>query len=148
MGAVGAWGVLVTRAEELLEQATPIKGYPGYSITRDGWVLSASNWRGYPVRPLTRTYDLDGYATVRLRHPSGRRVGYRVHKLVADAFLGTRPSSDHQIRHLNGDKSDNRVENLCWGTALENAADRELHGNTARGLRNGAARAALARRVA
>ncbi len=31
----------------------------------------------------------------------------------------------------------NRVGNLRWGTAKENAADRERHGRTARGERNG-----------
>jgi DNA-binding NarL/FixJ family response regulator len=59
--------------------------------------------------------------------------------LVADAFHGPRPTG-LQIRHLNGDSLDNRATNLKYGTAAENAADREAHGMTAHGPRNGNAK--------
>lgn len=38
-------------------------------------------------------------------------------------------------RHRNGDKLDNRPENVVWGTPAENYADRDAHGATARGER-------------
>jgi len=62
-----------------------------------------------------------------------------VHRLVAEAFL-PEPLAGEQVRHLNGDKSDARAENLAWGSAAENAADRNRHGTTARGVRNGFAK--------
>lgn len=61
---------------------------------------------------------------------------FTVHKLVALAFYGPRPEG-HQVRHLDGNRENNAVYNLEYGTAKENAADRELHNNTARGQRNG-----------
>jgi hypothetical protein len=96
---------------------TPIPGYPGYAVTRDGRVYStASNWRGYGVRELARTPDDDGYLCVRLTIDKGRRKRVAVHKLVAAIFLPPRPAG-HEVRHLNGTKTDNRDDNLAWGHA-------------------------------
>lgn len=58
---------------------------------------------------------------------SGNTVG--VHRLVAEAFLGPRPSSAHQVNHKNGVKCDNRAENLEWVTGSENMRHSvRLHG--------------------
>jgi hypothetical protein len=65
----------------------------------------------------------EGYRRVNL----GRGVREFIHTLVATAFLEPRPAGS-EVRHLNGDPTDNRAENLAWGTALENAADRTRHG--------------------
>jgi hypothetical protein len=67
-----------------------------------------------------------------------RRENWLIAVAVASAFHGTRPSSDHEAAHCNGNQDDDRASNLRWATAKENAADREIHGNTARGDRNGA----------
>ena len=40
-------------------------------------------------------------------------------------------------RHLDGDRTNPRLENLAWGTKVENEADKELHGTVPRGDRNG-----------
>jgi len=57
---------------------------------------------------------------------AANKVSRKVHKLVLLAFSGPRPNG-HECRHLNGDKSDNRIENLEWGTHTQNMADRKLH---------------------
>jgi hypothetical protein len=56
--------------------------------------------------------------------------------LVLEAFVGSRPLGMDAC-HCNGDPHDNRVENLRWDTRKGNFADREAHGNTAKGARNG-----------
>lgn len=58
-----------------------------------------------------------------------------VHRLVALAFYGV-PEPGAQVRHLNGNRADNRPSNLKWGTSAENAADRLRHGRTVRGERS------------
>lgn len=42
-----------------------------------------------------------------------------IHSLVAQAFLGEKPKG-YDVMHLNGDRSDNRLENLAYGTRAEN----------------------------
>lgn len=70
--------------------------------------------------------DRDGYRCVDLSR-DGTKRSCKVHHLVLVAFSGPRP--DGMIaRHLNGNPSDNRVENLVWGTHSENAADTLAHG--------------------
>lgn len=111
----------------------PIPGYPGYLATRDGRVISML---ARPPKPIRQDPDRDGYPYVLVRTPK-RRKRLPVHRAVALAFLG-HPRPGQQVRHLDGDRSRCCVDNLAWGTPLENSADRDAHGNTARGRRNGA----------
>ena len=128
----------VLQAIEARERAATIVGFDEYEIGRDGSVWSLREWRGQRRRQLRPIAGRSGYLKVRLTEPDGRRVNRYVHRLVANAFLGPRPAGA-QLRHLNGDKTDNRAANLAWGTALDNAKDRNTHGTTANGERNGQA---------
>lgn len=114
------------------------KHTPGYEVTRDGRVFSTTGWRGLPRREMAQDLNSHGYLRVRLVH-DGRRVVRLVHVLVAQAFLPPRPSPNHEVRHLDGDKMNNSAANLAWGTRKDNAADRERHGRTSRGERHSAA---------
>ena len=106
-----------------------IPGFPGYSVTEGGVVFSL---KGQPMKPsLSRT----GYPQITLQK-EGRSFCFWVHRLVLMAFVGPRPVN-MQARHLNGDKQDNRLENLQWGTAKENYRDSVEHGVSSRGERHG-----------
>lgn len=61
--------------------------------------------------------------TGHLALPLGRRTrGIPVHQLVLLAFEGPCPEG-LEVRHLNGDPQDNRLENLQYGTRTENILD-------------------------
>ncbi|MDH4993029.1 HNH endonuclease [Aquamicrobium lusatiense] len=67
-----------------------------------------------------------GYEVVTLSH--GRNVKTaRVHRLVALAFLGDPPFANALVAHNDGGRTNNRVSNLRWASALENQADRIRH---------------------
>ena len=109
---------------------------PGYRVTADGRVFSTGhNWRGLGERELSQLPHKDGYLSVRVT-VDGKRKRHAVHRLVAAQFLPARPSPAHQVRHLDGNKLNNCATNLAWGTAKQNAEDRDLHGTTYRGDRH------------
>lgn len=112
-------------------------GVSGYSIDRDGNIWSVV--RGAPKR-LSPSQNRFGYLCVRLVHEDGARRTVRLHVEACRAFHGDKPTPAHQVRHLNGNRTDNRADNLAWGTSKENAADRAAHGKTAVGERNGVAK--------
>lgn len=62
-----------------------------------------------------------------------------MHRLVAQAFL---PNPDNLpcVNHLNGDGSDNRVENLEWCTQAQNAAHTAVMGRSTRGEKDAMAK--------
>ena len=65
-----------------------------------------------------------------------KRLNFRVHRLVCMAFWGRKAKNAECVMHINGNKLDNRVENLRWGTYKENAADAIAHGQLLRGYKH------------
>lgn len=49
-----------------------------------------------------------------------RGKNYKVHRLICEAFHGPAPNDRNIVLHLNEDATDNRPENLRWGTQKEN----------------------------
>ncbi len=122
----------------------PCPSFPGYSATEDGRIIShrrrgkGSQRGSVPCIDPSYQYELSqqttskGYHTVCITLPSGKSRPIGVHQLVADAFHGPRQDGQ-QVRHLNGIPSDNTPANLKYGSALENAEDRQAHGTYLRG---------------
>lgn len=95
-----------------------------YWVSDEGQVWSRPR-RGTSGGLLTPYWDSEGYLRVSL-YTGERRIG-KVHRLMLEAFVG--PDDGRQCRHLDGDRANNRLENLVWGTPSENMKDRVRHGN-------------------
>lgn len=111
-----------------------IPGHPDYLATDQGDVISLRS--GVP-HVLRQHEDRFGYLHVCLRVP-GRRNNKRfsVHRLILLAFRGEPFGPDIQCRHLDGNKKNNTLPNLSWGTGKENYADRVRHGWRQHGASN------------
>lgn len=90
-----------------------------YSAGDDGRIYSGAA----PLKPWFGGYEQQ-YAMV---SAGDQRKAY-IHRLVCEAFYGDAPEGLPEVRHLDGDPSNNRPENLDWGTKEQNAADRSAHG--------------------
>jgi hypothetical protein len=75
---------------------------------------------------LKQRLNYRGYAVVELSKPPGSSETL-VHRLVLSAFCGS-PETGQECRHLNGIQTDNRIENLAWGSRSENSIDQVNHG--------------------
>lgn len=67
---------------------------------------------------LTPIFDKDGYCKVSL-YKNNRKKQKSVHRLVAQAFIPNLDNKPH-VNHKDGDKTNNRADNLEWVTPAEN----------------------------
>ena len=100
----------------------PVLGYEGlYDVSNLGRVRNMARRSGTkPLRILKQEPMHRGYLCVPLSGKGIRKL-CRVHRLVMAAFVGPSPDGKH-VNHINGDKRDNRLENLEYLTASENTA--------------------------
>ncbi len=64
------------------------------------------------------------------------RTPHLLHRLVAEAFIGDPQPGKECVAHFNGDKMDNRSDNLRWASRPENEGDKLRHGKHQIGERN------------
>ena len=114
----------------------PVLGYEGfYEVSSDGEVRSLTRQLSYGRHGHTtykgrglKPYRLGKYLGVGLSLRGVVRSAY-IHEIVLRAFVGPRPATESrgEIRHLDGQKTNNCLSNLAYGTIQENVADRMKH---------------------
>lgn len=109
-----------------------IPGYEGkYRVSDCGVVESRTYLTRFEWRPLKDRFDSSGYKHVVLYGEHGPTT-FKLHRLVLESFVGPCPEG-MQARHLDGNKTNNCLTNLRWGSRKENAFDKERHGTHPRG---------------
>ncbi len=90
-----------------------IKDFPNYQINECGLIKSV-----HVKKMLKHQVSRRGYFSVIISGENGPKHKY-IHRLVAETFIPN-PGNLPQVDHINGDKSDNTIENLRWASNLEN----------------------------
>lgn len=110
------------------EEWRAIPGFPEYEASSLGKIrsvdrtISYSNGRiVHAKQRILKPTKSSGYYSVNLSR-NNKKKSTKVHILVAAAFLGENPGG-LDVRHKNGRRTDNRVENLEYGTRSENVLD-------------------------
>lgn len=99
----------------------PVPTHPGYNVNDAGQIRGP---RGRVLRPMA----MDSGHLYVLTHPPRLPRKLFVHRAVMFALVGPPPTPEHEVRHLDGDPTNNALTNLCWGTRAENMQDKSSHG--------------------
>ena len=111
------------------EEWRDVVGYEGYyRVSSNGRISSETRTITYsdkkPPRILpgaimaTARNRFTGYMSIRL-NKDGMAKTFSVHSIVANAFVAN-PHGYHSINHKDGDKTNNRADNLEWCTPTQN----------------------------
>ena len=101
------------------EEWKDIKGYEGlYQISNLGRVKSLPR-NGTIKEEKILKYSLDKYGYPQIVLNNKKHKCFRVHRLVAEAFL-LNPKNKSTVNHKDGNKTNNNVKNLEWNTIKEN----------------------------
>lgn len=93
----------------------PVLGLENYYATDCGDIYSRKTGR---FKKLTQFKNWAGYMRVGL-FVNNKRVTYSVHRLIALTFIKN-PNNLPQVNHIDGNKSNNNVNNLEWCSLSQN----------------------------
>lgn len=122
------------------ERWAAIPDWPEYEVSDLGRVRRVLPARGAVVGSVLKAkLSRNGYLRVRLSRDY-HRAPMHLHRLIAVAFVPRPDGAGGLVCHGDGDRTNNRVGNLYWGTHAENAQDMIDHGRSPKGTANSGAK--------
>jgi len=110
----------------------PIPGYNNkYIVSNKGNVAYKTTYGEYRGRKINYHTPYGSFSVTL----NGKNSCIYLHRIVSSLFIGERPKG-MVIRHLDGNKNNNKVENLKYGYPSENILDTIKHGSL-KGIKNG-----------
>jgi len=95
-----------------------------YEVSRDGTLRNVKSKR--IIRGHIGKEKNNEYVHIELTY-GGRTHHKRMHQLVMECWGKPRPSEKYIIDHIDGDKTNNHIENLRWATRKENVENSEYY---------------------
>jgi len=99
---------------------TPINEFPNYMVTDDGKVFSKRS------NQYLNPFERNGYLRVTLCNHQNRKTK-PIHRIVAITYIQN-PNNLSEVNHIDGDKHNNKIENLEWVSRQENVNHRMKNG--------------------
>tara|TARA_R100000988_G_C4003300_1_gene170654 strand:- start:1882 stop:2367 length:486 start_codon:yes stop_codon:yes gene_type:complete len=91
-----------------------LKNYEGYYINKN---LEIFGKRGFKLTPCLKP---TGYLQIRFKI-NNKQITKQLHRVIAEHFIpNPNPEEFTEIHHINHNRSDNRIENLCWISKSDN----------------------------
>lgn len=109
-----------------------VPGHDGYFASADGKILSTKKKTPSVMKPIK---SKDGHLYV-FMYDGGKPKKVWLHRAILSAFSGAE-QKHLECRHLDDDPANNHINNLEWGTRLQNAADKRRNGGIPSGERSG-----------
>jgi hypothetical protein len=114
---------------DLLDGQKWIAGYEGrYFVTTEGRIFSLVGSRGKGIREIkggvirySNRRNQGGHRVFVASHSDGVTTSLYFHRCVAETFLPN-PENKPTVNHKDGDKLNNRLDNLEWNTYSENSS--------------------------
>lgn len=115
-----------------MEREYPVPGYEGYFATESGEFISykrgqrkvLKQW----IRPRSASCHRDGIHYIQLRK-DGAGISKQSHRMIVSAKLGRELEDWEQCCHIDGNRTNNRMDNLQVGCFVNNAIDCLENGN-------------------
>ena len=101
---------------------------PRYEVSNLGQVRMKGR------KPRKPSIGKSGYHQMILSVPGQKHVGRYVHRMVLETFVGPCPEG-MEVSHLNGNRADNRLLNLCYESPSANHFRKVEHNTAQRGER-------------
>lgn len=101
------------------EEWRSISNFPGYYISDDGRFKKYERGVWIEIKSYLKESRRGHYLRVSLSSAEKKRCHFYVHKLIWEVFVGPVPEN-YVVDHVNGDRFDNRLENLRLATRSEN----------------------------
>ena len=108
----------------ITEEWKIIESFPRYAISNLGRVKRISAFGGATVgRILKPSFIGKGYLSVMFYERTAEKLTQKrkyVHRLVAEFFINKKNEIQNQVNHKDGNKENNRIDNLEWASCSEN----------------------------
>ena len=111
-----------------MEEWKEIVDYPNYMVSNFGNVKNIKT-----DKILKAGINSSGYYVINLCK-NGKVKLFQIHRLVANAYIEN-PETKQNVDHSDGDKFNNKVNNLRWATKTENARNSKLYSRNTSGVK-------------